>query len=155
MKKSLIIIVLLLLIGIILYLSIGFISMDNEVGRFYYSKSLEEAEKEKSIINKYFVYDTNKKQISDAWLEYARSHDIFNNEKIETDKILLNIKNVKEFEEIKDVYWEAFFKNKKLTAFEDNEIISVVGVDKSMDTIIIKPNKNETFYVIKTRCVLW
>lgn len=146
MKKILIIISLLLLIGIISYLSIGFISMDKGVGKFHYSKSLEEAEKENTLISKYLVYDTNKKKISNAWLEYATSYNIFDKKKIETDRILLS---AKEFEEIKYIYWEAFFKNKKLTAFEDKGIISVVGVDKNMDTIIIKPNKNETFYIVK------
>lgn len=138
--------VFLLLIGIILYC---LFNMTYNVAPFRYSINVEEAKKEKTLINQYFAYDTNGKKISNAWLEYARSHDIFNNDKIETDKTLLNIKKVKEFDEIKDIYWEAFFKNKKLTAFEDKGIISVVGVDRNMDTIILKSNKDETFYIVK------
>lgn len=125
------------------------LNMTYNVDPFKYSTNIDEAEKENTLISKYLVYDMNKKKISNAWLEYARSYNIFDKKKIEKDRILLSVKDVKEFEEIKDVYWEAFFKNKKLTAFEDKGIISVVGVDKNMDTIKLKPNKDETFYIVK------
>lgn len=143
------IIILIILFSIIIYFVIGGIAMDKGVGKFHYSNSLQEAEKEKTIINKYSVYDSSQKNLSNAWFEYARSYNIFDNKKIEKDKTLLNVKGVKEFEKVKDVYWEAFSKDKKLTAFEEKGIISVVGVDKSMDTIILKPNKEETFYIVK------
>lgn len=143
------IIILIVLFSIIINFVIGGIAMDNGVGKFHYSNSLQEAEKEKTLIVKYFVFDVNRKQISTAWLEYARSYNIFDKKKIENDKVSLSIADAKEFEEIKDIYWEAFFKNKKLTAFEDKGIISVVGVDKNMDTIKLKPNKDETFYIVK------
>lgn len=143
------IIILIVLFSIIINFVIGGIAMDKGVGKFHYSNSLQEAEKEKTLIVKYFVFDANRKQISTAWLEYARSYNIFDKKKIENDKVSLSIADAKEFEEIKDIYWEAFFKNKKLTAFEDKGIISVVGVDKNMDTIKLKPNKDETFYIVK------
>ncbi|SEH34690.1 hypothetical protein [Chryseobacterium culicis] len=132
----------------LLYFIIGAVAMDKGVGKLHYSNSLKEAEKEKTLINKYFVYDVNGKETSNAWLEYARSYNVFNNKKIKQNKISLRITTVKEFEGIKDVYWEAFFKNKKLTAFEDKGIISGVGVEKTMDTIILKPNREKVFYVV-------
>ena len=144
-----IIVILLVILYFIYFLVTGGIAMDKGVGKLHYSRSLEESEKEKTLINKYIVSDTHGKQISDAWLEYARSYNIFDNKKIEKDRILLNIKEAKKLNEINDVYWEAFFKDKKLTAFENKGIISVVGVDKNMDTIKLKPNKDETFYIIK------
>lgn len=122
--------------------------MDKGVGKFHYSNSLKEAEKEKTLINKYLVYDANKNQISDAWLEYARNYNIFDSKKIVKDKIVLSL-NKKDFDNIKDIYWQAFFENKKLTAFENKGIISVVGVHKCMDTLILKPNREKTFYIIK------
>lgn len=131
------------------FLVTGGIAMDKGVGKFHYSNSLKEAEKEKTLIVKYLVFDANGKQISNAWLEYARSYNIFDKKKIEKDKVSLSVADAKEFEEIKDIYWEAFFKDKKLTAFEEKGIISVVGVDKNMDTIKLKPNKDETFYIVK------
>lgn len=143
------VIILIALVSIILYFVIGGIAMDKGIGKFHYSNSLQEAEKEKTLIGKYLVSDANGKQISRAWLEYARSYNIFDKKKIEKDRILLSVKSAKEFEEIKVVYWEVFFKNKKLTAFEDKGIIGIVGVNKNMDTITLKPNKDEIFYIIK------
>ncbi|AZB23533.1 hypothetical protein EG339_02275 [Chryseobacterium bernardetii] len=122
--------------------------MDKGVGKFHYSNSLQEAEKEKTLIVKYLVFNKNGNKISNAWLEYARSYNIFDKKKIEKDKVLLSITDAKEFK-INDLYLEAFFKDKKLTVFEDKGIISVVRVDKNMDTIKLKPNKDETFYVVK------
>lgn len=128
---------------------IGGMSMDKGVGKFRYSYSLGEAMNQKTIINTYIVLDENRKQISEAWLEYARSYNIFDRKKIEKDKVLLSIANVKEFEEIENIYWEAFFKNKKLTAFQDKEIISVIGVNEKMDTIKLKSDKSGIFYIVK------
>jgi len=122
--------------------------MDKGVGKFHYSNSLKEAEKEKTLINKYLVYDANKNQISDAWLEYARNYNIFDSKKIVKDKIVLSL-NKKDLDNIKYTCWQAFFENKKLSAFEDKGIISVVGVHKVMDTVILKPNSEKTFYIIK------
>ncbi|WP_126653286.1 hypothetical protein [Chryseobacterium aureum] len=133
----------------ILYIFIfGGLAMDKGVGKLHYSNSLKETEKEKTLINKYFVYDVNGKEINNTWLEYARSYNVFNNKKIERDKISLRIATVKEFEGIKDGYCEAFYKDKKLTAFEDKGIICVVGIEKTMDTIILKPNREKVFYVV-------
>ena len=145
------ILILIALFSIIIYFVIGGIAMDKRVGKFHYSNSIQQAEKEKTLIVKYFVFDYNGKQISNAWLEYARSYNIFDKKKIEKDKISLRLVKVKEFEEIKDVYWEAFFRDKKLTAFEDKGIISVVGLDKNMDTIKLKPNKDEIFYIVRLK----
>ncbi|MFC4380212.1 hypothetical protein [Chryseobacterium bernardetii] len=142
------IIILIALFSIIIYFIIGGIAMDKGVGKFHYSNSLQEAEKEKTLIVKYLVFNKNGNKISNAWLEYARSYNIFDKKKIEKDKVLLSITDAKEFK-INDLYLEAFFKDKKLTVFEDKGIISVVRVDKNMDTIKLKPNKDETFYVVK------
>ncbi len=144
----LVIIALIASFSALLYFIIGAVAMDKGIGKLHYSNSLKETEKEKTLINKYFVYDINGKEISNAWLEYARSYDVFNNKKIEQDKISLRITTVKEFEGIEDVYWEAFFKNKKLTAFEEKGIIIFVVIEKTMDNILLKPNKEESFYII-------
>ncbi|BFO65988.1 hypothetical protein [Chryseobacterium sp. KCF3-3] len=146
------IIILVSTITYILYIFIfGGLAMDKGVGKLHYSNSLKETEKEKTLINKYLVYDINGKEISNAWLEYARSYNIFNNKKIEQNKISLRITTVKEFEGIKDSYLEAFFKDKKLTAFEDKGIICVVGLEKTMDTIILKPNREKVFYIVANK----
>ncbi|WP_419494263.1 hypothetical protein [Chryseobacterium bernardetii] len=142
------IIILIALFSIITYFIIGGIAMDKGVGKFHYSNSLQEAEKEKTLIVKYLVFNKNGNKISNAWLEYARSYNIFDKKKIEKDKVLLSITDAKEFK-INDLYLEAFFKDKKLTVFEDKGIINVVRVDKNMDTIKLKPNKDETFYIVK------
>jgi hypothetical protein len=121
--------------------------MDKGVGKFHYSYSSQEAKKEKTLIAKYKVFDVDGKQITTAWLEYARSYNIINSKKIEEN----NFKHsrCKRIWKINDLFWEAFVKNKKLTAFEDKGIVKIVGADKNMDTIILKPNKNDFFYIIK------
>ncbi|SDI56494.1 hypothetical protein [Chryseobacterium jejuense] len=143
------ILILIILFSVILYFIIGGLAMDKGIGKLHYSNSLQEAEKEKTIISKYIVSNVKGKQINKAWLEYARSYDIFDNKKIEKDKISLRVPDTKEFGKIEDIYWEAFFKSKRLTIFEDKGIISVVEIDKNMDTIIIRPNKDEVFYIVK------
>ena len=73
MKKILEFILVVVFLLVISKLLIGFISMDKEVGRLIYSKTLEESCKEKVLINTYNLYNSDKKQIGTAWLEYARS----------------------------------------------------------------------------------
>ncbi|MCL1666560.1 DUF4110 domain-containing protein [Elizabethkingia ursingii] len=143
-----IIIILFVISYFVCFLATGGVNMDKGIGKLHYSKSLQEAKNEKTLIGKYFVYDVNRKQISEAWLEYARTYNNSDIKKIEKGKMLLSVKEVKAFEEIKDVYWEAFFRNKKLTALEDKGIINVIGVDKNMDTIILKPNKDSYYYIM-------
>lgn len=147
----LIIIILIIIMYFIYFFIIGGIAMDKGVGQFHYSTSLQEAKKENTIIKKYYLTNSNHKIISNGWLEYARTYDISHTKTIEKDRILLTVKQTKEFDEIKNVYWEAFFKNQKLTSFEGKGIISIVGVDKNMDTIILKANKNDFFYIISEK----
>ncbi|GEM_PF-1638768 len=147
--------IMMILILIIIYIFSVFIfgglAMDKGVGKYHYSKSLEEAKKENTLITKYLVYNTHKKQISNAWLEYARSYNIFNKKKIQKDRVFLGIKDIKELDKTKDVYWKAFFKDKKLTVVEDKGIISIIGVDTNMDTIILELNKEDFFYIVAER----
>lgn len=125
----------------------GGVAMDKGVGKLHYSKSVQEAEKEMTLIKKYHVFRYNHMPITNAWLEYAKSYDISHNMKIEKNKVLLILENVKELDEIKNIDCEAYFKNKKLTVFEDNGMINIIGVDKNMDTIILKSNKKDIFYI--------
>lgn len=141
--------ILVVLSSIIAYYIIGGIAMDKGVGKLHYSSTLKETISQKTVINTYIVLDANEHQVSEAWLEYARSYNIFDRKKIEKDKVLLSIANVREFEEIENIYWEAFFKNKKLTAFQDKGIISVIGVNEKMDTIQLKSDKSDIFYIVK------
>lgn len=126
------------------------LTVDKRVGRYRFSNSREEAKRDKTFISDYLIYDNDEKNIMKAWLEYGKTNDIYKNIVIDKKSIAIRFNvNESQIEDSSDIYWEAFFKNKKLTAFEDKGIISVIGVEEYMDTIIIKPNKDEFFYIVK------
>lgn len=95
--------ILVVLSSIIAYYIIGGIAMDKGVGKLHYSSTLKETISQKTVINTYIVLDANEHQVSEAWVEYARSYNIFDRKKIEKDKVLLSIANLKEFEEIENI----------------------------------------------------
>lgn len=146
MKKYIFFPFIILLLLYALYLFIGFISMDRGIGKLHYSKSIEEAIEKKTIIKKYTVYDFKGNYIGYAWLEYARSYDIFNKETIEKNNILFSMDNSIK---IKDYDLEAFFREKPLIIFTDKNIISIIGIDENMDTIRIKRSNNVEYMIIK------
>lgn len=151
LKRYLTIVMILLLICIALYIIYFFtfeaVAMDKGIGKLHYSNSLRTAEKEQTVIKKYIVYDSNKKKISNAWLEYARSYNVFDEKKIEKDETSLSVQNEKKIDNI--IHWEAFFRDKKLTVFKDKNILRITDADKNMDTIKLKSNEN-VCYIIST-----
>ena len=57
----LVIIALIASFSALLYFIIGAVAIDKGIGKLHYSNSLKETEKEKTLINKYFVYHINGK----------------------------------------------------------------------------------------------
>lgn len=117
----------------------------------YYSSDKLEAIKNGSFICSYHLTNNNKLRVSDGILVYGMKKGLLF-DKIQKNKMKLSIRftsSLKNNIYSKDVYWEASYKGKKITTFEDKEVIGLVGLDKNMDTIILKPNKEDTFYIIK------
>lgn len=124
--------------------------MDRGVGMYKFSKSLNESKEMKTFISKYCIYNKENQVENHGWLEYCRMYDIHS--KIIIDKtcllIVMDSDNIKLNNNMK-YYWEAFYKDKKLTAFEDKGFIKIIGVDSNMDTIILKQNKKDIYYLVK------
>lgn len=138
---------------VLILLVFVFISLMKTKSPFYYSTNKLEAVKNESLISTYLLKNYDNIALSDGILTYAIKKGIIF-DKIQLDRTQLSIKltpRLKNDIDNKDIYWEAFFKGKKLTAFEDKGFIKIIGIDKNMDTIILKPNMNEAFYVIKDK----
>lgn len=138
---------------VLIFLVFIFISLMKTKSPFYYSTNKLEAVKNESLISTYHLKNYDNIALSNGILTYAIKKGIIF-DKIQLDRTQLSIKLIPRLKndiDNKDIYWEAFFKGKKITAFEDKGFIKIIGVDKNMDTIILKSNMNEVFYIEKDK----
>lgn len=139
------------LLGIIILISFMFFIVMKSKGPINYSNDKKEALKNDSYICSYYLIKEDNKIISRGVLVYGIKEGLFFDKKVKDKKQLsTDISSLGTIFKEKNTYWEAFFLNKKLVAFEKKGKVFIIGVNERMDTILITPNKKkDIFYLIK------
>jgi len=127
------------------YISIRFVPLD-KTGKFEYADSLNQAEHNNTLIRKYLIFNDKLELIDTAWSVYGTTSDIFGTKRIEQEKKLLRLKD-RFIRDADKTYFKASYKGDKLTCFYNKNLISIIGVKESMDTIVLKAYK-ENYYVV-------
>lgn len=131
-------IIIFFIVAVLVYLFIGFISMDKNVGKIEYSDTLREAREENTLINEYLIYDERRNLIDTAWSEYGRTYNVFNVKKIEKNKQLLLINDRNIVTEKNNKLIKSEYKGKNLYPLYLKNNIIALTLNEEVDTLLLE-----------------